>query len=139
MVRILAFQASGPGSIPGWRKRAYDVTVSMGVLWAPRRGSIPRMPILEGWCPELGKGSVPCIRILCMVRAAGSSPVRPRKARLAQSVERTPFKRVVVGSSPTSGAGQRWTPLSPQWKWRYQKSLYTVKTTVAIFDYGGSS
>ena len=32
VVRILAFQASGPGSIPGWRKRAYDVTVSMGVL-----------------------------------------------------------------------------------------------------------
>ena len=25
--------------------------------------------------------------------------------RLAQSVERTPFKRVVVGSSPTSGEG----------------------------------
>ena len=28
-------------------------------------------------------------------------------ARLAQSVERTPFKRVVVGSSPTSGVGVR--------------------------------
>ena len=27
--------------------------------------------------------------------------------RLAQSVERTPFKRVVVGSSPTSGGGKR--------------------------------
>ena len=27
-------------------------------------------------------------------------------ARLAQSVERTPFKRVVVGSSPTSGEYQ---------------------------------
>ena len=26
-------------------------------------------------------------------------------ARLAQSVERTPFKRVVVGSNPTSGGG----------------------------------
>ena len=26
--------------------------------------------------------------------------------RLAQSVERTPFKRVVVGSSPTSGVGR---------------------------------
>ena len=26
--------------------------------------------------------------------------------RLAQSVERTPFKRVVVGSSPTSGGGR---------------------------------
>ena len=29
--------------------------------------------------------------------------------RLAQSVERTPFKRVVVGSSPTSGGGKRQT------------------------------
>ena len=27
----------------------------------------------------------------------------PHGARLAQSVERTPFKRVVVGSSPTVG------------------------------------
>ena len=27
--------------------------------------------------------------------------------RLAQLVERTPFKRVVVGSSPTSGEGER--------------------------------
>ena len=31
--------------------------------------------------------------------------------RLAQSVERTPFKRVVVGSSPTSGGGGRDNPL----------------------------
>jgi hypothetical protein len=30
-------------------------------------------------------------------------------ARLAQSVERTPFKRVVVGSSPTSGDGDETT------------------------------
>ena len=30
-------------------------------------------------------------------------------ARLAQSVERQPFKLVVVGSSPTSGEGKRST------------------------------
>ena len=33
-------------------------------------------------------------------------------ARLAQSVERTPFKRVVVGSSPTSGGGEETIPWS---------------------------
>ena len=39
------------------------------------------------------------------------------KARLAQSVERQPFKLVVVGSSPTSGEG---TEIDP---WYYnQKS-----------------
>ena len=44
--------------------------------------------------------------------------------RLAQSVERTPFKRVVVGSSPTSGGGGRDKSLGldPEVsrKWRYQ-------------------
>ena len=42
-------------------------------------------------------------------KVAGSSPALGEYARLAQSVERTPFKRVVVGSSPTSGGGKRQT------------------------------
>ena len=36
-------------------------------------------------------------------KGRGFNPLRKQFARLAQSVERTPFKRVVVGSSPTSG------------------------------------
>ena len=42
----------------------------------------------------------------------GSNPGKTKKMKtwLAQSVERTPFKRVVVGSSPTSGEWERWTP-----------------------------
>ena len=64
-------------------------------------------------------------------------------ARLAQSVERTPFKRVVVGSSPTSGGGKRRSlGLEPEVsrKWRYQ-GLYMVKTTATIYfeGYGSSS
>ena len=63
--------------------------------------------------------------------------------RLAQSVERTPFKRVVVGSSPTSGGGRRRSlGLEPEVsrKWRYQ-GLYMVKTTATIYfdGYGSSS
>ena len=34
----------------------------------------------------------------------GSNPIIRNITRLAQLVERTPFKRVAVGSSPTSGA-----------------------------------
>ena len=41
-------------------------------------------------------------------KVAGSSPA-VGDARLAQSVERQPFKLVVVGSSPTSGEGRRLT------------------------------
>ena len=37
-------------------------------------------------------------------KVVGSTPTGSTYTRLAQSVERTPFKRVVVGSSPTSGA-----------------------------------
>ena len=43
--------------------------------------------------------------------------------RLAQSVERQPFKLVAVGSSPTSGEGKRLSlGLEPEVsrKWRYQ-------------------
>ena len=43
--------------------------------------------------------------------------------RLAQSVERQPFKLVAVGSSPTSGGGKRQSlGLEPEVsrKWRYQ-------------------
>ena len=63
--------------------------------------------------------------------------------RLAQSVERQPFKLVAVGSSPTSGEGKRLSlGLEPEVsrKWRYQ-GLYMVKTTATIYfgGYGSSS
>ena len=38
--------------------------------------------------------------------------------QLAQSVERTPFKRVVEGSSPSLGEGLVDTLKSLLWKWR---------------------
>ena len=49
-------------------------------------------------------------------KVAGSSPA-VGDARLAQSVERQPFKLVVVGSSPTSGEGNEIDP------WFRTKSL----------------
>ena len=68
VVRISAFQADGPGSIPG--QRIYNA------FW--------RCFAVRGFC-------------------VGAYVFVP-SARLAQSVERQPFKLVVVGSSPTVGA-----------------------------------
>ena len=54
---------------------------------------------------------------ICCVSFVGSNPTSC-KTRLAQLVERTPFKRVVEGSSPSSGDGERWPPRKDrQGKW----------------------
>jgi hypothetical protein len=78
----------------------------------------PAIPLV---CLPMWARGVVVSRLLCMQKASGSNPdessVSPcyashnsgfmastlAKARLAQSVERQPFKLVVVGSSPTVG------------------------------------
>ena len=87
MVRIRASQARGPGSIPGRRTSATQ-TSNLSV-----DSSMVRIRAFQA-------------------RGPGSIPGRRTSAHLAQTVERWPFKPMVVGSIPTVGVTNKTRGLS---------------------------
>ena len=68
--------------------------------------------------PDLRPGSISCVGSNPTPCKCDEITIKISFTQLAQSVERTPFKRVVEGSSPSLGEGLVDALKSPLWKWR---------------------